>query len=174
MAKPTILEANAVERTTPLRVKFAFLDARGGAFPDATADYDDFYADLPAGWRAEKIGDIETRTENQKEAWYLTDGQTEVVAVQHETGIEILLVLVVAPVAANLVADGIKTLVKWGWHKWNKRRQEANKPDASVLIEVPRSTRPDRPPIRLVIPPPVDPDEVVWYLQAVDGLKQRP
>jgi hypothetical protein len=163
MAKITVDEANKVETTTALRVKFASMDIRGNTVSDANnvEEYSGFFDDLPEGWSAEPVGLIETRTEATRQAWHLSDGKNDFIAVEHETGLEVL----VTPVVTGLVVKAVTTLVDWGWKRWTGRRKDVPyKEETSLVIEVPRSGSANTPPIRLVVPSPVSAEDIARYL----------
>jgi hypothetical protein len=160
MAKPTIQQANQLEHTTTLRIKFASTQPNGNVYGDAYLEYKGFFTDLPDGWQAAKIGLIETRTEATRDAWYLQSGETEVVAVQHETGLELLLL----GVATGLVVNAVTGLAVWGFGRWRSRRAgDPAKWPTSLVIEVPRPA--PGPPFKLVLPSPVSDEEIATYVK---------
>lgn len=162
MPQITLAEAQRTEGACDLRIKFAAMTLRGDLVGDAHDEYEQIFDTLPKGWRASRLGLIETRTEAQRMAWHLTDGQIDVVAVEHETGIELLLI----GIAINVASAAILDLTKWGWRRWHELRQQPPHPkrDPSLVIEVPR---PDGGlhPIRLIVPSPVSDDDIARYLQ---------
>lgn len=167
MATLTRAQAQQLESTTELRIKFAGMNRRGDLIGDAHDEYPKFFGEqLPSGWSAAKLGEIETRTEAKRDAWHLTNGQIDLVAVQHETGVEILLV----GVATNLISAGLIAFAAWGWRRWRDLRKNPPHPkvDPSLVIEVPRKESAGRalPPLRLIIPQPVSDADINRYVAA--------
>jgi hypothetical protein len=162
MPEVTLREAERSEAATDLRIKFASINQRGNLEPDSHEEYTQFLAELPDGWRAEHLGRIETRTEADRDAWHLTNGEIDLLAVAHETGLE----LVAVGAIANVVSGAILAIATWGWKRWHKLRENSArlKVASSFVIEVPRTDR-TLPPIRLVIPPPVTDEELGRYLR---------
>ena len=120
----TLEEAQGLEHAAPLRLKFASLSDHGELQADANLDYPPFFAGLPEeGWTLTQLGLIETRTESAREAWELSDGQFGLVAVEHETGIELILIPILVGVAAPLLTDAIcECRTGWsgtGWSGWS-------------------------------------------------------
>jgi hypothetical protein len=162
MPQITLADAERAEAACHLRIKFAAIAPRGDPVGDAHDEYDHFLDALPTGWEASRLGLIETRTEAQRMAWHLTNGEIDLVAVEHETGLELLLI----PVAINVASAAVLGFTKWGWRRWRELRQDPPHPkvEPSLVIEVPR---PDGglPPIRLIVPPPVSDDDIARYLR---------
>ena len=162
MPQITLAEAQRTEGACDLRIKFAAITPWGDIVGDADDEYDHVFDVLPEGWRASRLGLIETRTEAERMAWHLTDGRVDLVAVEHETGLELLLI----PIAINVASAAILGFTKWGWRRWRELRQDPPHPkeDPSLVIEVPR---PDGglSPIRLIVPPPVTDDDMARYLR---------
>ena len=171
MATLTRAEAQQLESATELRIKFAAMDHRGDLKADAHDEYPKFFVEqLPSGWSAARLGKIETRTEATRDAWHLTNGQIDLVAVQHETGVEILLV----GVATNLISAGLIAFTAWGWRRWRDLRKNPPHPkvDPSFVIEVPRKASAGGvlPPLRLIIPQPVSDADISRYVAAATRL----
>lgn len=158
----TLQDAQSAERSAPLRIKFAGLTQRGDLVPDALDEYQQFFTWLPEGWQAVRLGDIETRTEYMRPAWHISGGQLDLVAVEHETGIELILI----GVATAILSDAAKGFIKWAWARWQNLRAGSAIPKepASLVIEVPRDDS-SLPPIRLVIPPPVSDNDLARYIR---------
>jgi hypothetical protein len=167
MATLTVDQANVLEKNTALRIKFAGITDFGDRTHDANEEYDEFFSesDLPTGWSVDEVGEINTRSESFRPAWQLSNGQTELVAVEHETGLELLLISVMVP----LVYPDVKKLVVWGWKRWGGlRKGKLFKVDSSLEIEVPRvnsAGKTSGPPIKLILPPPVSDDDIARYLR---------
>ena len=170
MAQLTPTQAQQLEFGTLLRIKFASITARGELRGDALEEeYPAFFAELPAGWTADRLGTIETRTEATRLAWHLCGPDIDVVAVEHETGVEILLFGILTDVASAAILG----LATWGWKRWKKLRESASiKEDPSIVIEVPRGSAIDggpAPTVKIVIPPPVSADELERYLRVASS-----
>lgn len=163
MSPMTLAAAQQVESGAELRIKFAGLTTHGEVRGDALEEYQSFFDEMPDGWHAIQVGWVEWRTDPQYKlpAWHVTNGATSIVAVEHETGVELL----IAGVVVNVVSAGVLQLAKWAWRRWNERRATASFPKepASFVIEVPRGG--NGPPIRLVLPPPVSDDDIARFLR---------
>jgi hypothetical protein len=161
----TLEKAQSVEVGTRLRIKFAAITPRGDLVGDALEEYGSFFDELPPGWSAARLPEpIETRTEFFRPAWHLQGGEQDILAVEHETGVEILLI----GVLTEVVAASIIALAIWGWKRWGTLRRGSDYPkvDSSLVIEIPRdSVNGPLPPLRLVIPPPVSDKDVSRYLK---------
>jgi hypothetical protein len=168
MTPLSIEQANQLELSTVLRIKFASTEPNGNVYADASTEYDGFFTELPAGWQASPIGLIQTRTEATRDAWHLGNDEVEVVAVEHETGLELLLL----GVATGLAVNGITALAGWGLGRWRKRRTgDTWKRPTSLVIEVPRPTPGG--PVKLVVPPPVSDEEIATYVKLAVALGQE-
>jgi hypothetical protein len=89
-------------------VKFASIDDRGYLQGDSNQDYAPLFAALPGNWMQTPLGMVETRREYLLAASQLSDGESELVAVEHETGIELILI----PVVTGLLTEAIASLIK--------------------------------------------------------------
>ena len=162
MPQITLTDAQRAEGATDLRIRFAAMSPSGNPFADADDEYHHFFDTLPEGWHASRLGHIQTRAESQRMAWHLTNGQTDLVAVAQETGLELLPI----PSAVSVASVAVLGFTKWGWRRWRELRQAQpySKQDPSLVIEAPR---PDSglPPIRLIVPPPVSDDDIARYLR---------
>ena len=158
----TLEEAQRLEESAPLRIKFAAINDRGDLISDASEEYLRFFAPLPDGWGALSLGNINTRREYSQPAWHVSQGELSLVAVEHETGIELILVGVVTAV----LSDAATGFIKWAWSRWQELRKNPPHPKEapSFVIEVPRADS-SAPPIRLVIPPPVSDEDLGHYLR---------
>jgi hypothetical protein len=92
----------------------------------------------------------------------LSDGRLDLVAVEHETGLELILI----GVATGILSDAAKGFIKWACRRWQELRKHSPYPKVSpsFVIEVPRVGS-NGLPIRLVIPPPVSDDDLARYLR---------
>lgn len=107
------------EDRSALRIKFASVRGEGPHLvSDASGEYAGLFDGLLEGWEVTEEGSVETITEYQRHAWRLSSEDGDVVAVEHETGLEILVISVgLAETAAKLVV--------WGWRTWKQRRDES-------------------------------------------------
>jgi hypothetical protein len=153
-------EAQRVELSAPLRIKFATIDPSGSVYGDAFEEYSQFFAQLPDGLSADKLGEISSRFGNPQTAWYMSQKELDLVAVEHETGIELIFLGVVT----SLLSAAAMGFIKWAWNRWQGLRKASPKQPSSVVIEVPRVGS-SAPPIRLVIPPPVSDEDLGRYLR---------
>jgi hypothetical protein len=127
-----------LEYSFDTRIKFASLDRKGRYRGDALEEYESFLDGLPSGWRREPGNfQIGTRSEGSRQAWHLrSKDDLDVAVVEHETGLEILLVGAVAPIAISVASSAIYDLSKWGLSKWLQRRQgKASKYPTFLEIE---------------------------------------
>lgn len=156
----TLDEAQRLELAAPLRIKFAAIDPLGNVYGDASEEYSHFFAPLPDGWSAVRLGEINSRLGYPQTAWHMSQEELDLVAVEHETGIELIFLGVVT----NIVSAAAMGFIKWAWSRWQGLRQDTPKRSSSVVIEVPRVGS-SAPPIRLVIAPPVSDEDLSRYLR---------
>jgi hypothetical protein len=111
------------EDRTAIRIKFASEKGRR-LVSDATGEYQDLFigpagqaAWLPPGWEVDPGGMIDTLTEHKRPAWRLRSADGEVVAVEHETGIEVLLAI-----GIGVSTQAVVGLTKALWKEWRQRR----------------------------------------------------
>jgi hypothetical protein len=130
------MEVQELENNADIRLKFASINERGGYDGDAAEEYQALFpenaGDLTEGWRYESVGVIETRFEYDRNAWRLAHPSCdfEAAAVEHETGIEIL----VLGIASGVGTAAIVGLGKWLWRKWRDVR-DPNKQSSSFVAE---------------------------------------
>jgi hypothetical protein len=129
------MSAQQSERDYKLKVKFASLDDEGHLRFDAVEEYQGFFQDLPNGWRVMSEETVTTRFERYRRAWNLKHEHTDLVAVEHESGIEVIWVGIAVGTAGTVAAEAIVGLVKWAWHKWNSRRESLQKPTSFLIVE---------------------------------------
>jgi hypothetical protein len=137
------MDVQKLEYDADFRIKFASINAKGGLDGDAHhPEYELFFAELPNDWtRHECPNPIETRFEWRRRAWVLRHSHsgTEIAAVEHETGIEILVAI-----GAGLATEALVVLIKWGWGKWKATRANLpNKVEPSLILENVSSRTPD-------------------------------
>jgi hypothetical protein len=162
MVTITLEAAQQLEESAPLRIKFAAMNDRGDLISDASEEYLRFFSPLPGDWRASSLGTISTRREYMQPAWLVSQGEFSLVAVEHETGIELILVGIVTAV----LSDAATSFIKWAWGRWQELRKDPPhlKVSPSFVIEVPRADS-SAPPIRLILPPPVSDEDLSHYLR---------
>lgn len=165
------MDVQKLEFDTDLRVKFASINEKGGYEGDAHEEYAVFFAQLNKDWSYVEVEEpIETRFEWTRNAWVLTHEptQTQIAAVEHETGIEIL-VSVGAGIVSTVAAEAIISFVKWGWGKWNSSRDSVSgKVNSSLVVESVTDRFPDgriRRVDRLEIREPLKADLVSSYVE---------
>jgi hypothetical protein len=133
-------ELQQLENGPSLRVKFASIRNDGSLASDASSEYSPFFAALAAevtNWDEEpNTQSVQTRYEHLRVAHVLRHGETEVAAVEHETGIEIL----AAGVAVNLASEALIGFLSWSWNKWKQSRdaqkaQGIEKAEPSLVLE---------------------------------------
>jgi hypothetical protein len=101
-----------------LRIKFASLRGEGPQFvSDAISEYEGLFDELPAEWSQTEKGAVQTSWGFHQIAWRLSTPDGDVVAVEHETGLEILVI------SAGLAEKAAKR-VSWAWKRWKERREQ--------------------------------------------------
>jgi len=101
-----------------LRIKFASIDEYGILARDASAEYAFLQRPLLEGWTATPGDPVKIVRRDRHRSWVLRRGSETVVAVEHETGLEILL-----PIATDLASAAIIGLVVWSWKQWRDSRK---------------------------------------------------
>jgi hypothetical protein len=113
-----------LEDRPPITIKFAQLQSRSARLvPDAFGLYQDLFADLPSGWVPAGEAQLNTRTDSLRPAHAFShpDVEDEILTVEHETGVEFLLMGLVAPLAAAAVQG----FVRWSFKKWKHQQDLA-------------------------------------------------
>lgn len=114
------MDLQAIEQGGDRRIKFVALDGKGQPLSDATeADYKALFQKLPSGWSIKSVRDAHTHV--------LSKGKTELAAVEHETGLELILP-VAQGVAAGLATKPLEDFLSWAWKRWLAVRS----PDSDV------------------------------------------
>jgi hypothetical protein len=130
------MSAQALELHHGIRIKFASLRDDGRLEPDCHEEYTFFPHEAPAGWRVMHEGHIETRHDHTRDSWVFSDGTHEVAAVEHETGIEILIA-----VNVNVGSAAIVGFATWAWARWKHAR--GPKPMPTLVVEKIEDRLPD-------------------------------
>jgi hypothetical protein len=114
------LELQEFEDRVLLRVKFSCLLGEGPRLAsDAGREYQGLFEKLPAGWSLTEEGWVEPIFEHQHPASRLSSSEGDIVAVEYETGLELLLI-------AYALDQGTE-LVRWAWKEWTKRREDTRR-----------------------------------------------
>ena len=131
-------DIQSLENDADIRIKFASVNSRGGYDGDSHHEYRNMFpeheGELVAGWRyARTAGHVLTRFEYERDAWRLDHPDLDIRggAVEHETGVEILVASFLAPLAVEATV----ALVKWMWRKWSTSRSPGTV-SPSLVVEV--------------------------------------
>ena len=138
------MDVQSAEFRPDIRIKFASIAPDGAYRRDANWEYTTFFNDLPAPWIVGETPRIDTRYEQQRLARVLKNDGEEIAAVDHETGLELLIIVPVGvAVAAKLTADTISGFVRWAWGRWRETRQHfterrfnGDRVEPSLVIEM--------------------------------------
>ena len=101
---------------------------------DCHQEYLVFAKEAPQGRSVQQTGRIETRHDPDRDSRLFSDGSHEIAAVEHETGVEILMAL-----GVNVASAAIISFATRGWKRW----RDARKGRASVMF-LARYDRPNR------------------------------
>lgn len=109
------MKAQTLEDRSDLRVKFGARQFTGYLVQYVSgSDYDDFLTEGgPEGFNIEAPVGIKTKSEGERRAWVLSKDASDIGAIEHETGLEI--VGAVAAVAA------ITQFAVWAYDRWWKK-----------------------------------------------------
>jgi len=125
-----------------LRIKFASIDEYGILTRDASPEYAFLQRPLLAGWSATPGDPVKIVRRDRHRTWVLRRRSETVVAVEHETGLEILL-----PIAQELASAAIIGLVVWSWKTWQASRKPqvraGTKVESTLVLEEVSERRPD-------------------------------
>lgn len=130
------MSAHELEHGCGFRLKFASLQPDGSLDRDCAEEYATFLQEAPSGWSVTSAGRIETRFEYERDAWVFSDGDHEIAAVEHETGVEILV-----PLGVNLASAAIIGFATWAWSRWRTAR--AAKPKSAFVAHKVEERLPD-------------------------------
>jgi hypothetical protein len=159
-------QMQALETRAPITIKFASL-VNGHLVPDSSTLYEGLYEKLPEGWAVGATELIETRTEHTRPArpFEHPDAPEEFIAIEHETGLEFVLMGIAAPLAAAAVQKLVATL----WDRWGRRRGERSMPAATLVVEGVREQSPDggiKTSVRMVVTKEVSEEELPQLLES--------
>lgn len=165
--KENEMDVQELERNAEVRIKFASINEFGGYNKDAGVEYQAFFPQkegpLEQEWVYKKVDKlIETRFEYNRHAWVLTHTptQTQIAAVEHETGIAIL-----TGIVSGVGTAAVVSLVKWAWQKWKSARASIpqERVESGIVREKVTERFPDgriRTVERLELRAPLDPEIV--------------
>ena len=135
------MDLQQLEYNTPLRIKFASINEIGNLVPDAHVEYTVLFpnqsSELEGGWIATQSEMIQTKNASfNHRTWTLSHDNIQIVAVEHETGIE-LLFDIFRDTGVSVATVGITSLIAWMWNKWRASRKlpGTNKVDPSYVRE---------------------------------------
>jgi len=127
---------------------------------DAGAEYTELFRDkhgraaswLPDGWDVGESEVVDTALEYLRDAWRIRSSLGDVAAVEHETGLEILVA-----VGVGISVNAITAVVASAWKEWRRRRDETSESRPTIserpaedrlvferIIESPDGTRTHR------------------------------
>jgi hypothetical protein len=122
------MDTQTLEHYHGVRIKFASLRDNSWLESDCHDEYDFFPLEAPDGWRITHKGPIATRYDSTRDSWLFSNGTFDIAAVEHETGIEILIAI-----GENVASSALVGFVVWAWARWKQAR--ANKPMPSLVVE---------------------------------------
>jgi hypothetical protein len=122
------MDVQNLQDAADVRIKFASLNEKGEYVRDAGDEYQSYFEDLENGWTAIAVDAVLVEEVGRNRAWVISDGNTQLAAVAHETGIEFLLNL-----GAGLTLEALILFARWGWKKWNQSR--SSKIPSSLQME---------------------------------------
>jgi hypothetical protein len=155
-------ETQRLVTASPLRVKFQNVAPDGSEYAGSGREYPFFWDDPPDGWRVDGTSRVETPGGPSLATVLRSDGGEVLVAVEHETGLEIVLP-VLAPIAAKAASTAAVAVVEWAWSRWRKRRADLDQretvepygygtqPPRNSQLRVERGVRPDGTPTETVV-----------------------
>ena len=157
------VETQRLVTAGPLRVKFQNVAPDGSSYAGSGREYPFFWEDPPEGWRVDGTYRVETPGGlSLATVLRSDDGGEVVVAVEHETGLEIVLP-VIAPIAAKAASAAAVAVVEWAWNRWRRRRADLDQretveplsygmqPPRNSQLRVERGVRPDGTPTETVV-----------------------
>jgi hypothetical protein len=136
------MKAQEYEDQSSFRIKFASIDNYGFLIRDSSEEYTSFFLETPQGWCAGDTDPVQTFRGDGHRAWLLRMESEEVLAVEHETGIEFLLA-----VGSAVASTAIVGLVSWAWQRWRNSRakgiQMGAKAEPTLVLEAVEDRRLD-------------------------------
>lgn len=136
------MKAQEYEDQWEFRIKFASIADNGYLIGDSHEEYDTLFQDLPDEWSANYEELVKTRQEGQRRSWLLRHNSEEIAAVEHETGVEILIAFGVEFTAAAIIGFTV-----WAWTKWRASRAgeivSGQKVEPSLVLESVEERFPD-------------------------------
>jgi hypothetical protein len=102
-----------------LRIKFSSLLGEGPRLTsDAGREHRGFFDNLPAGWSVTERARVEPAIfEHRHNASRLSSSEGDIVAIEYETGLELVLI-------AYALGEGTRLGI-WAWKEWRQRRGKA-------------------------------------------------
>jgi hypothetical protein len=152
------------------KIKFASIDKQGELVPDAHEEYNMIFQPTIEGWVEEAQEYVKLVSGGQHRAWIFSNGQMQLAAVEHETGLEILV-----GIGVGIATEAIVSFSKWAWGRWWDARSPFQKVVPSLVAESIEERFPDgraRVIRRLEVRGPLDRDSVAQHLQAFLALSQ--
>jgi len=124
--RAAIMELQEFEDQADLRIKFASMKGQR-PLSDAGPEYDGLFRDkdgrpaewLPVGWQVGDTAMVETLFEHTRQAWRVHSDVGDIAAVEHETGIEILVAI-----GIGLSVNAITGFTTSAWREWRRRREQ--------------------------------------------------
>src|SRR5713226_3339361 len=111
------MKAQEYENRGNWRVKFASMDRYGFLVRDANEEYTAFFMETPGDWSVVDTASVETLRADGRQTWLLRSHSQEMLAVEHETGIEFLL-----NVGSSVTSTAVVELISWAWRRWRNFR----------------------------------------------------
>jgi hypothetical protein len=122
------MTTQTLENTHGVRITFASLRNDGRLDHDCHDEYKYFPVAAPTGWTVTASGHIQTRHDHIRDSWLFSDSKHEIAAVEHETGVEILIA-----VGVNVGSAAIVGFATWAWARWTESRKK--KPPSTFVAE---------------------------------------
>jgi len=144
------LNLQQLEYDTILRIKFAEIDQERGILRGIAGGAYHFLfpsqkTELEEGWIATQSEMITTKTESHNHnTWVLSHKEIQIVAVEHENGIEFLFP-VIQEILVGVAATIVTSFIQHMWNKWGAARKAAYVPggEPSYVVEVASEAFPD-------------------------------
>ena len=115
------MEAQEFENLADLRIRFAYRHANDYLIPYAIKpDYNLLFAEEPACWTVQLPVDIKTRSVGRRRARVFSREGSQLAAVEHETGLEIL--------GALAAIAGLIQFSVWAYDRWKDVKPSVQPP----------------------------------------------